>query len=1857
MSEYELPVTGSPPNQTTTREAHEQQINEAISAALVNAAAQAGLLSLANATGVNTIEAELPSALSAVTITTGTAALLNPTGSNTGNVTLDVGDGAKPVLDGNLEQLPAGTLRQNRPALLRYSTSGGGRWVLASSGLTRAELLDALNGIEDLQSATEDLQSALEAKLDADAATPSEHRPGEAPGAWGGSLLGKDISPLPGTVIEDDSVLVKCIEITDQQTVIAPRRPKHIEPGRIYAVRGVIRRTVAPSDPAGDVVRIGVRWLDANGGSVGNSVVEEINPVAATGVFRTAVKTLSMNLTPRDIVIPSAARQARVYAQTFGSYSTTRVGTLQLVDVTDLEPFATMATQAALDAQEAADEAEAASGAAGASAAASADANAQTQSARDQVEILALAAGSPVFATYALALAGIEDIPADAVVFVMQDETRQGRVSLYQRSGAALVFLRHWSVDGFWNGSVEFSVGTGGDFSTVTDALGAIDARRRAFGRGAAYTIRLLSSFVMAEQVIVDGPNLLDIRIISDDAVVAVDPDGITETIADIDDARPIFGAVGKGSALPVIAALFAYADNTTAWDGVAVYGGASAQIAPECGVRRCRRGIMAYNGSSVVCNIDGLRSVEGNATAERGVDFRECLGRALDVQQGSTVSLPRSNFDDCEASLAVYLIWGCWGNLYQSSARRAAGTAFHARDGSFLNARECDADAAGNRAFHALHGAIINARGKIGGTSNGFGVHAAKNCTGSIAVLASHASIIDAQGLDASGAGSRCFNASDGSTINARGALALSSGSVGFNAQRAATINAHASDASGSGTGYEASEGSTVNAESSEASNCSFGYLARRGSTIAAAGSTADSCVRAYEARNGSTIDARSTTATNSASRAYSVIDGARMNVQGGNSSGNSSFALTVRGGGRVEARGYEGSVDLRDGGGEVHLSDRVIRGSDLHVFQGQVSTPNLGTAVEEFGVVVSAHGASEPSIEDAVANATALQQAIDTCAAQGRALILPDGVIWVANYHIRKTNSVALGVDREGGSVIKMHGAVHRSMPLSVSSRRDDPQGNIHWTNITFDANRARWSRASVGDPNENRPTDNTDQVDTYGEENIITFTTEEREAAFGDDTGALTQSAFIASDVNDWQSGEKSVYTNIRGIDGYKHCIDVTAPSYGRGRGSIDGPRYYDPQPACGIELIRPYAVGAGDDGITTHQCLWVNIYDPFGDVTSGVRTGNTNCIEIDDGSRLVNIYGRAVAVGGTTGMEIKGHSDSPAPWGIYVEDFTAVNCNIGIEPRHLGHHRSASATFDVFSVDQGADTFVFSGDLSEELDDGDTFTISGSTGNDGTYGISEILYDEDNDRTAVIIITDPDDENLPSGALTEIPDDTADGGITFTSPRFSQTAKNVRFGTVRVIAPRRMSSADDPRVVYRRNDGRRVAKLKGYDGIYIDRLECYEGTEIDTTEIENLALSWLPTDIGDGHSQLIRGYLNARNLHIGTLRIRGFRGAVLGAYFTSSFGRGQPWRGLHVGFIDSRNGPRTVFRATTPVTGVVVGGYDIVGDHIGESYTSYGVRLSGSNAGKSLGPGNVQGYSDGNVWDGVSWQEPTVGFHQPVMAPLIKGRSSLQGSDQTESGTYYAGEYHGAPEIEENDILLLCKAETPGTAFRGEIVSNRALSLNSANTSSYRARIDYVVSSNGSNRCNYELLRLHDTMRMQLVEFQMGGVRYIGLQNTSGVTGSPLRFGHIRFTGTRTDEPLAFTRVQLSDLDEWDDGTDTPDGEIFDALTNGDPIVDLYNKSDTFGRAYSLFQEAEVLTRRNAVGTVSDGPSASGNWLGAIQEAGENANGEYMRLANGWQICTNANAAITTNPAAFVGTVTSLDGDKMRIGRWF
>ncbi|MFT7136329.1 MAG: hypothetical protein ACI80I_002330 [Akkermansiaceae bacterium] len=79
-----------------------------------------------------------------------------------------------------------------------------------------------------------------------------------------------------------------------------------------------------------------------------------------------------------------------------------------------------------------------------------------------------------------------------------------------------------------------------------------------------------------------------------------------------------------------------------------------------------------------------------------------------------------------------------------------------------------------------------------------------------------------------------------------------------------------------------------------------------------------------------------------------------------------------------------------------------------------------------------------------------------------------------------------------------------------------------------------------------------------------------------------------------------------------------------------------------------------------------------------------------------------------------------------------------------------------------------------------------------------------------------------------------------------------------------------------------------------------------------------------------------------------------------------------------------------------------------------------------------------------------------------------------------------------------------------------------------------------------------------------------------------------------------------------------------------------------------------EQHSLVSRQTLLGNVSQ---TDGVPTGAVIERGTNTNGTYVRWADGTQICTNADAPLTIDPATFVGTATSIDGDKLRFGRWF
>jgi len=110
------------------------------------------------------------------------------------------------------------------------------------------------------------------------------------------------------------------------------------------------------------------------------------------------------------------------------------------------------------------------------------------------------------------------------------------------------------------------------------------------------------------------------------------------------------------------------------------------------------------------------------------------------------------------------------------------------------------------------------------------------------------------------------------------------------------------------------------------------------------------------------------------------------------------------------------------------------------------------------------------------------------------------------------------------------------------------------------------------------------------------------------------------------------------------------------------------------------------------------------------------------------------------------------------------------------------------FDIIAVDDSGETFTINGDHTTKFMDGDTFVVSGSTGNDGTYTVSgnSVLTG----GTTVITVTGDITDATVDGQITSVPslntviiltesltDSTVDGTVTSEHEDYGMPSDNV------------------------------------------------------------------------------------------------------------------------------------------------------------------------------------------------------------------------------------------------------------------------------------------------------------------------------------------------------------------------------------------------------------------------------------------------------------------------------------------------
>jgi hypothetical protein len=160
------------------------------------------------------------------------------------------------------------------------------------------------------------------------------------------------------------------------------------------------------------------------------------------------------------------------------------------------------------------------------------------------------------------------------------------------------------------NDNITVTVGNNGDFSTINEALNYLTTKYPAYKSvgNVKATIKLLSGFVMSEQVIVCGLDLGWIEIVGEDAETTIERSALTInfTIDDYGfDSFPAFG-VSKGGMLPIIGQLFVmdYSGDSTGRHGVMAINNSRATIKKNCGVKNAGEyGIYANRSSTIVAS------------------------------------------------------------------------------------------------------------------------------------------------------------------------------------------------------------------------------------------------------------------------------------------------------------------------------------------------------------------------------------------------------------------------------------------------------------------------------------------------------------------------------------------------------------------------------------------------------------------------------------------------------------------------------------------------------------------------------------------------------------------------------------------------------------------------------------------------------------------------------------------------------------------------------------------------------------------------------------------------------------------------------------------------------------------------------------------------------------------------------------------------------------------------------------------------------------------------------------------------------------------------------------------------------
>lgn len=192
--------------------------------------------------------------------------------------------------------------------------------------------------------------------------------------------------------------------------------------------------------------------------------------------------------------------------------------------------------------------------------------------------------------------------------------------------------------------SLTVTVGAGGDYPTIMDALDRVSLMRPKVQAGLVRaTIRLLAGHTWSEQVVIRGLDLGWVDITAADDIVPLNRAALVQMVGST---YPAIG--GDGARLPRLMCRLAMSatGSATGRTGIALMGGSSMIVGPGAGVTGAGGYGAVVQGSTLTAEgalfggaaLDGVRVTRGGVATLQGADLSLCGQRGIYAERGSVV-------------------------------------------------------------------------------------------------------------------------------------------------------------------------------------------------------------------------------------------------------------------------------------------------------------------------------------------------------------------------------------------------------------------------------------------------------------------------------------------------------------------------------------------------------------------------------------------------------------------------------------------------------------------------------------------------------------------------------------------------------------------------------------------------------------------------------------------------------------------------------------------------------------------------------------------------------------------------------------------------------------------------------------------------------------------------------------------------------------------------------------------------------------------------------------------------------------------------------------------------------------------